>query len=191
MKTTSLLLVIVAASIMISFDSCKPKPANCCTDFESMPFTPDTVFNVVHISIATACGFHVTNENLKIGTNSYFNFARVEKSLHGFGADHVLNMNNVTLLFTSTGTPRNMVTFEYLDLGGTENLSINGVLYIGEISAAPASSVLSGTGVTVAVTAIPIPLPARGKKGIVTLTGAIKSFGVGGQEFYLDNVCSR
>jgi hypothetical protein len=43
-------------------------------------------------------------------------------------------------------------------------------------------------GVNVSVSTTPV---TGGKKGIVILTGAVQKIRVGGQEFWIDNVCAR
>lgn len=43
-------------------------------------------------------------------------------------------------------------------------------------------------GVNVSVSITPV---TSGKKGIVILTGAVQKLRVGGQEFWIDNICAR
>jgi len=76
------------------------------------------------------------------------------------------------------------VTFEFLDMGGFENISVNGSpMFTGDISAVPGS--LGGAAVSVSSTPA-----AGGKTGLVTLAGAIQKLRVGGQEFWINNVCA-
>jgi len=85
--------------------------------------------------------------------------------------------------FGANGFVPARVQFEFLDQGGTENLSVNGsAVFAGDISAVPATL----GGATVSVSTTPAP---GGKKGTVTLTGVINGFMIGGQEFWIDNVC--
>lgn len=188
MKTSNYLLIILIFFTAISFEACKPKPKGCCIDFNTTPFTPGIIYNVYNDSIFAECGFTVRTDSLFINGNSYFNFARIENAKPIFGSGNILNTNNVTMHFfnTSAGNPI-VATFDYLDMGGRENLSVNNVLHSGEVNAVPASL----GGVTINVTSTPIPLPAIGKKGTVTLSGVIKEFKIGGQEFYLDNFCFK
>ncbi|HWN40890.1 MAG TPA: hypothetical protein VNW71_01650 [Thermoanaerobaculia bacterium] len=81
------------------------------------------------------------------------------------------------------------VTFTYLDLGGYENLAVNGSgIYRGQLAGAPA--VLGNSNVS--VTSVAIPPPFSGRTGTVTITGPqIKSFMIGGQELWIDNVCAQ
>ena len=58
---------------------------------------------------------------------------------------------------------------------------------IGNLTAAP--PVLGG--VAVSVTATPVPPPAGGLRGTVTLTGVVKKLEIGGQEFWIDDLCAQ
>ena len=118
-------------------------------------------------------------------SNGGFNSLRVEPAFAAFGSVQILNLNNIMagFEFAPIGGAAS-VCFEYLDLGGTENLIVNGSpLYVGEISALPA---VVAPGVTASVTSVGVP---GGVMGTVTLTGNIARFGVAGQELWIDNVC--
>ena len=96
-----------------------------------------------------------------------------------------MNLNNIN--FRVQATPAvETATFEYADLGGTTNLMVNGVwLALADLSMAPA--MMGGVNVTVTRFAIP-----GGHNGTVTLTAntsPINRFAVGGQEFFIDDVC--
>jgi hypothetical protein len=99
-------------------------------------------------------------------------------------------MTNIDMLFDLQNLPFTVrrVTLSYLDLGGYENLAVNSSgIYRGQIAAAPA--VLGGANVS--VTSMPAPPPVNGRTGTITITGPqIKSFLIGGQEFWIDNVCA-
>ena len=179
-------IFLLAIAPILIFSSCSPTP--CCTTFDSTPFTVGITYNKPTYNprslVFQTCSLDVTIENLVIGGINYFNFGKIETATATFGTDHILNTNNVTFLFKNTGTPITDVTFEYLDMGGTENLSVNGVLHSGELKAAPAT--LGGVNVT--VNEVPI---TGGKKGTVKLNGSIQNFSIGGQEFFLDNICRK
>jgi hypothetical protein len=104
-----------------------------------------------------------------------------------FGAGQTIRTNNINLEFDfrQLGFKASQVEFDFLDLGGFENISVNGSpIFAGELSATP--SPMGGAGI--AVTTVQL---ANGKKGTVTLTGAIKNLRVGGQELWIDRVCAR
>jgi hypothetical protein len=119
------------------------------------------------------------------GGGGTFNLAQVDLA-PALNASQTMRANNINLGFDfgSIGFVPSRVRFEFLDLGGSENLSVNGsTVFAGDISAAPAT--LGGATVTVSTT------PTQGgKKGLVTLSGAIHRFTVGGQELWIDNVCA-
>jgi hypothetical protein len=105
-----------------------------------------------------------------------------------FSPGQSIRTNNINLLFDfrNVGFTVRRVTFYYLDLGGYENLAVNGAMHVGELTSAPA--MLGGT--TVAVTSSPTS-PIQGKRGTVTITGPlVKTVMVGGQELWIDSVCA-
>jgi hypothetical protein len=123
------------------------------------------------------------------GTGGWFyNYCEITNALLGFGTANVMLINNVVNLYdiAATGLISNTVTFEYLDLGGTENLEVNGApRYVGELDLAPVNI---APGVTCSVVTWAVP---GGKRGEVTLTGQVDKLVVGGQEFWIDNICVK
>jgi hypothetical protein len=125
-----------------------------------------------------------------IGGGGTFNVARIEMPPPIlFGTGQTINTNNINLEFdfSGIGFPVSKVELQYLDLGGLENFSVNGQpvpIYAGEFSAAPSPI----AGVNVTVTSNPVP---GGKTGTLVLTGAVQKLTIGGQEFWIDNVCAK
>jgi hypothetical protein len=114
-----------------------------------------------------------------------FNLARIDPAFGGFGAGHVARTNNINLVFGAAGlgTVRR-VTIEFADLGGFENVQVNGeLLFIGDIGATPAAI---ANNVTASVATVAIP---GGKRGVLMLDGPVEKLLIGGQEFWLDNFC--
>lgn len=123
------------------------------------------------------------------GGGGTFNKARIEMPPRPFGTGQTINTNNINLEFdfTGLGFPVSRVEFQYLDMGGFENISINGQpipVYAGELSGVP--SPIVGTNVT--VTSAPV---TGGKTGTVVVTGLIHKLRIGGQELWLDNICAK
>jgi hypothetical protein len=89
-------------------------------------------------------------------------------------------ISNVNLSFDFSGLPFivGKVTFDFEDLGGSENVSVNrSAIVEGEL----ASGEFSGATLTV----------VRGQTtGEATIEGTVREFLIGGQEFFLDNVCA-
>ena len=92
--------------------------------------------------------------------------------------------NNINLGFDFTGLPSvpTRTTVHFRDLGGFENLSVNGVpIAVGELK--------SGTwgGVNVLVYSISI---GGGRQGVAIFDGPLSQLVIGGQEFAIDWVCT-
>jgi len=118
-----------------------------------------------------------------------FNRAYIDNAPFPFGSGQSIRTNNINLQFDFTPLPFRVsrVKLAFLDLGGYENLAINGSpIKVGELTAAP--PVLGG--VNVAVSWSPLPPPLSGKSGSVTLTGPVQTLLIGGQEFWIDEVCA-
>ena len=106
-----------------------------------------------------------------------------------FGAGQIARTNNINLGFDFSGLTfvPSSVTFDWRDYGGHENLKVNGSgIFIGELTAAP--SPIGGATVG------HVWFWGGGgsfKQGTTTLTGPVTYLRVGGQEFFLDNVCAN
>jgi len=121
------------------------------------------------------------------GGGGTFNSARIEPPPVPFSSGQSIRTNNINLEFdfTSLGFPTSEVKFDFLDEGGFENISVNGSpVFAGELSAAPNPI----GGVNIAVSSVPV---AGGKKGTVILLGAVNKLRIGGQEFWIDQVCVK
>jgi len=167
-------------------------PAPVCVFFNVPPLW--TVFGA---PVGTPMGAVVWVENgipvsarrfLQMGGAWSFNWMRIEPvpAVFTLGAGQTDHTNNINagFDFTGLGFPVNKVTFNWLNLGGYENLSVNGSpIFVGQLSAPPAF--LGGAGVATAWGFV-----AGGKQGTTTLTGPINRILVGGQEEWLDNVCA-
>jgi hypothetical protein len=131
-------------------------------------------------------GVNVVIETLMIAGNPYFNLGKIDTVITSggtFGSGHTLNENNIDVVFNFNGPGD--VTFECLDLGGVVNMQVNG---FGPVLEGPDMMSLAGPvapGVTMNV--VPVGF-GGGYKALVTLTGPVQSFRVGGQEFWIDNV---
>lgn len=123
-----------------------------------------------------------------LGGGGSFNFAEVDFPPVAFANGQAAGPNNINLqfYFGNLGWLPTKVYFSYLDLGGHENLSVNGSLfYIGDLHLAPA--VVGGRNVNVSSWAVP-----GGLAGHVRIWGGtIKHITVGGQEFWIDKVCAE
>ena len=119
--------------------------------------------------------------------NPYYNWARIEMPPLPFGAGKTARSNNINIGFDYSALPfvPKAVRFRWLDLGGFENLFVNGVgPYVGELDAAA----IVIAGITVTPNSWPV---VGGDEGTITLSGGlIHKFQVGGQELWIDQVCA-
>lgn len=167
-------------------------PSPVCVDFEP-PLAAGTQYGLpagqpIGTVIFTTNGVPVSiHDFVFVGGGGTFNLAKIEVAPVPFGSGQSIRTNNINLEFdfSGIGFSPSQVQFEFLDLGGSENISVNGSpVFAGELSAAPSPI---GT-VNIAVASTPV---AGGKKGTVVLTGAVNKLRVGGQEFWIDQVCAK
>lgn len=181
------------ATFVIALSGCPPPPSQqVCLDFEP-PILGGTQYgtpagNKSGDVIFTTNGIPVSVYDFNVvGGGGTFNLARVDKSPVPFGSGQSIRMNNINLEFnfSQLNFQSSEVQFEFFDQGGYENISVNGnPVFSGEISSAP--SPIGGVSITVSTV-----LVQGGKKGKVTLTGVVKTLRIGGQEFWIDNVCVK
>jgi hypothetical protein len=132
-----------------------------------------------------------TNRFFLSGGGTAYNLMRIEPGFGGFGSGpQIARSNNINIGFSygGVGFVPTMVSFDWVDLGGVENLIVNGSpVFIGELDTPPA--VLGGASVST----VSGPF-LGGDRGTTTLTvpagSSITRFEVGGQEFWIDRVCA-
>ena len=197
MRAKTVLTITILIVFSSVFASCNPTPTPqpqvACVDFES-PLTVGTQYGAPVGNVPGDLVFSANNisvlvfDFLFVGGGGTFNVATVEPATPSFGTGQIINTNNINLEFDFSGLSfqTSQVALEFLDLGGFENLSINGSnpIYIGELSSAPTP--MSGVNITVTLTPV-----TGGNKGTLTLSGQVKTIRIVGQEFWLDNVCAR
>jgi hypothetical protein len=153
-----------------------------CVDFESLSLgsmygsginSPgDVIFYENNIAVQVDSFFYV-------GGGGTFGFAEVMNT-SGIGSGHAMREGNINLTFdfTEIGMFSEMVTFDFADFGGHENIAINGsAVYTGELSSAS----IPGFSINVSMS---------GDVGQCVIMGNIETLMVGGQEFFIDNVCA-
>jgi CARDB len=168
--------------------------AYSCVNFNSL--AAGTVFGAPAgqspgVTVMAQAGVQVTGEYFRFaGTGGTFHSGRVEAA--GSGAGNVVRLNNINLDFDLSGVspPPRQVVLRFRDLGGYENLSVNGApspIYVGELTSSP-----SPLGVVlVHSVATPIPGGKVGTVALIDLTGPIQHVRIGGQEFWLNALCYR
>lgn len=122
-----------------------------------------------------------------VGGGGAFNVAYIDTASILSGAGQNIRTNNINLEFdfSSLNFTVSGVQFDFLDEGGIENISINGSpIYAGDL--ASVTSPMGGVTISVYTSAI-----QGHNKGSVILSGAVQTLIIGGQEFWLDNICVR
>jgi hypothetical protein len=172
MNATKTLLSVVAAGVLLS---------GCCLKFNDL--ASGTTYNVGS-TIATG-GKTVKVEPFQWanGTWSSTGHAKVDASNFAGGSDLELRANNVNFNF-QLDYPLSKLTFKFADYGGNENIKVNNDFR--NVSNFLGLNNTTIGGVSVTVTAVQNISSIRGE---VVLQGPISAFTVGGQEFWIDEVC--
>ncbi|HET9226998.1 MAG TPA: hypothetical protein VFR31_10045, partial [Thermoanaerobaculia bacterium] len=189
MKQSALLLALACALLAL------PSQAQVCLNFGP----PPPLNTTYGLPVGQSSGDLAFST---LGIDAYvYNFALLPAGTTFYLAYHTqapvslpgqsLRTININMLFDLRNLAFTVkkVTLSYLDLGGYENLAVNASgIYRGQIAAAPGFPGIAN----VSVSSVPIPPPFSGQTGTVTITGAdIESFMIGGQEFWIDNVCAH
>ncbi len=163
-------------------------PCDHVSDMESLPFGavfgPGSGLAPGDLAFSED-GIDTYLDTFDTGSGLMFNDAYVDAAYYGVGDGQVLVTGNVTAVFDfgALGTV-SRVTLDYMDWDGIENLQVNGeTLWVDEFEALPANV---ATGVTLTVSEWSVP---GGRGGRLELTGDVQKLRIGGQQFYLDNVC--
>lgn len=166
-----------------------------CVTFETQPAGTQYGSPAGHspgdqIFVQNGIEVHVTDFRYT-GGGGTFNVAHVRSSTPAFGVQsRFLQINNLNLQVDFTGLPfvPTIVDFRFRDLGGFENLAINGSpspVFAGELTSAP-----SPLG-NVAFSTAPRTSISGGYKSSGELSGKVQTLVVGGQEFGIDQICAR
>jgi FlgD Ig-like domain len=184
-------LVLAGQEFMVD-DICvveegSPTECDLISDNESLPsgvFWGSPYGNSPGDLIFNEDGIDVGLTEFDYGGGLLFNFAHTSPPWGPLGTGNVLNINNIGITYDLTPfSPVASVSFDYVKGGGMENLGVDGLLYVGDIDAIPAAF-FPGIGVNVSVN------PGPGYTyGTVTLVGNVHKLQVGGQEFYIDDLC--
>lgn len=123
-------------------------------------------------------GIDMSVEEFFLNTFVGFVRAEVDGPLGDSFPTQPLELDNISARFdfSGVGFAVNQVTLEYEKLGGNENFAVNdgSILQLNDLADLPANI---APGVSASV-----------QNGLITLTGPITSFLIGGQELAIDNV---
>ena len=129
-------------------------------------------------------GLTLTGSPFHLSDGSETSTGRASKSAssHAGGSPPEMQLNNLVVATSTLSFPFTKIEFKYAERGGNLNLSINGEPANFDNFADMNGAMLGG--VHVAVTG------GNGQdSGEVTLYGEISSFGIGGQELWIDDLC--
>jgi hypothetical protein len=155
--------------------------SGCCLKFNDL--APGTTYNVGSTISTGGKIIQVEQFQWANGTWSSTGSAKIDSSNYAGGSGSELRANNVNFNF-QLDYPLSKLTFKFADYGGNENIKINN-----DFRNVPNFLGLNNTtigGVNVSVTAVQNISSIRGE---MVLQGIISGFTVGGQEFWIDEVC--
>ena len=152
-----------------------------CVDFETASAGTDFVF----LDTLIDSGIPLTVEAFQWsnGTWTTGNYARADTRQLAGGTGKDINLNNVSLRFHFGKVGANDLTISVGDYGGNLNLFVNGEFRNFANFPDIDNSMIGGTLVSVLGA-------APNQIGSVKLSGLVKSFSIGGQELWIDDVCS-
>lgn len=168
-----------------------PEVCSVCVDFES-PLALNTQYGALagHKSgdvVLTTNGIKMSVYDFNhINGNVLFDAAYIDtaSALSGSGQNIRTRHINLEFDFSGVGFQISEVHFEFLDKGGIENISVNGSpIFIGEISSV--TSPIGGVSIMINTSSL------YNGKGEVFLKGTVTTLRIGGQEFWLDQVCAK
>ena len=192
MKNKNMSVVFTILILLFSLSCIYPQfPCDSLIGFE---YTPRDTFGL-NYDIAGSLIFNISNIDVYIdsmsllaGGKSYL-WAYVEPPFCGFGAGKIMHLNNVSLIFDLSQYNTNRVSFIFMDLGGDENLQVNGdTLYI--VSSLRQIPSTAAPGVTCIIDSIGADTcDFGGLIGRVNLNGTINELLIAGQELWIDSLC--
>jgi hypothetical protein len=150
-----------------------------CVDMEDL--TPGSTYNTGDTLVDSGVDLTVQSFTWSDGTEYDAGFARVETGnlAGGWGLDLQLNNVNLDVAF---GRPLKGLSVDFGEYGGNLNLEVNGDFRNLEDFADVDGLTIGGTTITV--------VNGHGNDtGRLYLFGQVRTFAVGGQELWVDNIC--
>ena len=157
----------------------RPVPTDDCFEFEDLKLQT-LIRDGDTLTIASSSG----NETATV-TASAAGFAAVAAVVNGGNAGHTGNevrFANINLTFVSSALTSGF-SFSFGEYGGSVNLGVNNDLQT-------SNNMEDFNGKTIGGAQVSVTGATGGQgTGTVTVSGTIRSFTVGGQEFFLDHIC--
>ncbi len=153
----------------------------CCIRFSNQ--TAGTEFNVG--AVIASCDTDILVEQFQWGNGTWTSSGTAQIDNHNYakGSGNDLNANNVNLNF-QYDFPLDKITFNFGELGGNNNIKINGDFK-------NIDNLISLNTTTLGNVQITVNASQNGNNwyGEVKLEGTINEFVIGGQELWLDDIC--
>ena len=156
-----------------------------CMDFDSYPLGTQYVVGD-NQSYGTIYG-EFTPFQWSNGSWTSGGVATIENGGQARGSGNEINLNNINIRFMFGTTQPVVATFKYADWGGNINLGINGTLSNRNNLSDLNGSIING--VLILVTRTNVFGGHYGTVALIGLTSSIDRFAVGGQEFWVDDIC--
>lgn len=148
-----------------------------CVEFQDPPL--GATFNVGDAFVSEGVLIDVLRFQWDNGQWTYDGIAQIVNNGSACHAGQEMGTNNVNLAF-NFGAPLSSLSLFYGSYGGNLNIEVNGTFQNFENFLAIHGSNIGGVYVSA---------PAAQGCGILTLTGTINSFFIGGQELWIDHLC--
>lgn len=133
----------------------------------------------------TTTGPHIKVEQFQAGDLNWTSsgFAKVDNVNYAKGSGNDIQSGNVNLFFLFD-YPISKITFKFGELGGNNNIKVNGDFNNVE-------NLIGLNGVTIGGVQIVVNATQQGNNwyGDMTLEGSINDFTLGGQELWIDDIC--
>lgn len=152
-----------------------------CIHFEDQ--TMPTTFNVGDAVLTSGIRIRVEQFQWGNGTWSSSGHAMIDNRQNARGSGKDINTNNVNLHFMHS-YPVHKIEFKFGELGGNNNISINGTFQ----NVADLKN-LNGTSIGGAQVKVVAVLQGANWYGNITIEGNITDFSIGGQELWIDDYC--
>lgn len=173
----------VCTSLALLLGGCAcipPENFSGCVDFESVPLGVRYHFQESFTdsgALMTVEAFQWDNDNWT--TDNYVEAVDSGSATLG----KYIRFNNMNLRIDMGAAATGGLTFFFRETGGNINMTVNGEFR-------NFRNFVDISGQTIGGTAVVVQNGLGNDAGAVALTGAVVSFSVGGQEFWVDNVCA-
>ncbi|MGV7223660.1 MAG: hypothetical protein ACQ9MH_19295 [Nitrospinales bacterium] len=170
-------ITLIFVAVVVIFTS------GCCLRFTDQ--APSATYNVG--DVITTSRTNIAVEKFQWGNGNWTTSgkARIDTRNYSKGSGNDLNAENVNLRFLFD-YPVGKITFKFGELGGNNNIRVNNEFR-------NVQNLVSLNGTTIGSAQVTVNAIQQGNNwhGMMTIDGNINNFSIGGQELYLDDICTR